>query len=123
MRLRFSALALITIAAGLVLHWRGSLLPAALRDVLGDALWAMMIACWIGALVPATRPTARAGLALAVCWAVEFSQLYHAPTLDAWRGTTLGQLVLGADFDARDLAAYAVGVFATAILELIVPRP
>ena len=78
-RLGFVALALGTIAVGLAVHWRGTLLPPTLGDPLGDALWAMMIGWWIGALAPATRPAPRAGLALAICWMVEISQLYHAP--------------------------------------------
>jgi hypothetical protein len=56
-------------------------------------------------------------MALAVCFVVELSQLYHAPALDALRQTTVGHLVLGSDFDPRDLAAYAAGVLAAAMLE------
>jgi len=84
-RLAFVALAVGTIAVGLIVHWRGTLLPATLRDVLGDALWAVMICWWIGAVVPNTGVASRAGLALAICWIVEVSQLYHTPLLDAWR--------------------------------------
>lgn len=121
-RLGFVALALGTIAVGLVVHRRGTLLPATLRDLLGDALWAMMMGWWIGALAPNARPASRAGLALAICWTVEFSQLYHAPVVDGWRLTTPGQLILGTGFDVRDLGAYALGVFVTLILELTVRR-
>jgi Protein of unknown function (DUF2809) len=121
-RLGFVALALGTIAVGLVVHWRGTLLPATLRDFLGDALWAMMMGWWIGALAPNARLASRAGLALAICWIVEFSQLYRGPVLDAWRLTTPGQLILGTGFDPRDLGAYALGVLATVILELTVRR-
>src|SRR6185437_1384127 len=119
-RLAFVALAAGTIAVGLIVHWRGTLLPATLRDVLGDALWAMMICWWIGAVVPNSRVASRAGLALAVCWIVEVSQLYHTPLLDAWRRTTPGQPILGTGFDVRDLGAYAIGVLAAALLELSV---
>ena len=121
-RLGFAALALGTIAVGLFVHWRGTLLPAALRDVLGDALWAMMIAWWIGAMAPNTRATPRAGLALAICWTVEVSQLYHTPLLDRWRLTTPGELILGSGFDPRDLGAYTLGILAAMIFELTVRR-
>jgi hypothetical protein len=60
---------------------------------------------------------ARAAAAYAVCAAVEFGQRVHAPRLDALRRTTVGHLVLGSDFDARDLAAYLLGVLAAAALE------
>ena len=80
----------------------------------------MMIAWWIGALTPRTPLAARGVIALAFCWTVEFSQLYHSPILDSWRLTTPGQLVLGSGFDPRDLAAYAFGVLAALALELLV---
>jgi hypothetical protein len=56
-------------------------------------------------------------LALGVCFAVEASQAYHTPGLDALRRTTIGHLVLGSDFDAWDLAAYTLGVLAAVLLE------
>ncbi len=121
-RFVFVVLALSTIAVGLIVRWSGITLPATLRDLLGDALWAMMIGWWIGALSPNSRLATRGGIALAICWAVEFSQLYHAPALDGWRLTVPGQLILGTGFDVRDLGAYALGVAATLILELMVRR-
>ena len=93
------------------------MLPASLRDMLGDALWAMMIYWWIGALAPNAPSVRHAEIALAVCWAVEFSQLIQLPALDALRRTTIGQLTLGTGFDPRDLGAYAVGVLAAWTLE------
>jgi hypothetical protein len=49
-------------------------------------------------------------LALAFAWGVEFSQLYHAPWIDAVRATLPGRLVLGTTFNWPDLLAYALGV-------------
>lgn len=121
-RLAFVALALGTIVVGLALRSRGGLLPRGIGDPVGDALWAMMIFWWTGALVPAGGAVARAVVALLVCWAVEFSQLVHAALLDAWRETTMGHLILGSDFDARDLVAYAVGVLIACGLEMVVRR-
>jgi hypothetical protein len=116
-RVTYLVLALATIGIGLAVHRGvGGLSPRA-RDVLGDALWAMMIMWWIGAIAPAARLPIRSIVALAICFAVESSQYFHAPALDALRGTAIGQLVLGTGFDARDLAAYALGVLAAALLE------
>ena len=113
----FLALACGTIAVGLAVHLHGAALGRAGRDVLGDALWAMMIAWWAGVLAPRARLAWRCAAAYVVCASVEVSQLYHAPALDAARATTLGHLVLGSGFDSRDLAAYGAGVVLAALLE------
>ncbi|AHG92776.1 Protein of unknown function DUF2809 (plasmid) [Gemmatirosa kalamazoonensis] len=118
----YVALAVATIAVGLAVHLGGSAMPAAARDFVGDALWAAMIAWWVGAAVPDVALPRRAAVALALCFVVEVSQLYHAPALDAVRGTTLGHLVLGSGFDARDLAAYALGVLVAALIERAADR-
>jgi hypothetical protein len=52
----------------------------------------------------------RAAIALAVAFAVEVSQLYHAPWIDAIRHTTLGGLALGFGFLWSDLICYTIGV-------------
>jgi len=116
-RAAFIALAGVTIAVGLLVHLRGAALRPAARDVLGDALWAAMIAWWAGALAPNARLAARSAVAYAVCVCVELSQLYHAPALDAVRATLVGRLVLGSGFDPRDLVAYAAGVALAALVE------
>jgi hypothetical protein len=118
-RTAFLALAAATIAVGLAVHLRGGALHPVARDVLGDALWAMMIAWCVGMLAPRTPLALRSGAAYVVCVAVELSQLYHSPALDAARGTVMGRLTLGSGFDPRDLAAYAAGVALAALLESI----
>ena len=119
----YLSLAAATVVAGLVVHWHGEGLAPAGRDVLGDVLWAIMIAWLIGAASPSTPLAVRAASALAVCFAVETSQLYHAPWVDALRETTLGQLALGSGFDVRDLVAYTGGVCVAALLDCVVRRP
>jgi hypothetical protein len=119
-RVSFVALALGTITLGLGVHAYGAGLGRSTRDVLGDALWAMMIAWWIGALAPSGPLRARSGVAFAICVGVELSQLLHTPELDALRSTRVGQLVLGSGFDVRDFAAYALGVLGAVGLEVAV---
>ena len=116
-RIRYVALAIATAAVGLIVHRAGSALPPVVRDVLGDALWATMVTWWIAAIAPAMRWPSRAALALACCFIVEFSQLYHAPALDAVRRTMVGHLMLGSGFDPRDLVAYSAGVLAAILLD------
>jgi hypothetical protein len=121
-RLAFVALALGTIAMGLAVRWHGQGLPPVARDVLGDALWATMLAWWVGAAMPGVALWRRGALTMTLCIAVELGQLYRAPTLDALRRTPVGRLVLGTDFDTRDLGAYALGVLVAALLEAAVRR-
>lgn len=109
-RSRYLTLALATTALGLAVHLYAGALGSAIQDVIGDALWATMVAWWIGVLAPDAPLLQRSTAALAIAFAVELSQLYHTPTLDAIRATTLGTLVLGSGFDPRDLVAYALGV-------------
>ncbi len=113
----FAALAAGTIILGLFVVRARPALPAALGDMLGDALWAAMMVWLVSTVAPARPQLHRATLAVAICWAVEYSQRYHVPWIDAWRGTLLGRLVLGSDFDPRDLVAYAVGVVAACLIE------
>ena len=98
-------------------------LPAVVAKYGGDALWGMMIFLGVGLLLPASRTACVAGLAFGICCIVEFSQLYHAPWLDAARRTRLGALALGDTFAWRDIAAYFVGIAVAAIVEWAVRRP
>ena len=116
-RAPYLALAAGTIAVGLAIYLRGAILPHSLRDFTGDALWAAMAVWLTAAVVPSAALRLRALTALAVSFAVEFSQLYHSPTIDALRATTVGHLVLGNGFDPRDLVAYAVGALAAVLLD------
>jgi hypothetical protein len=119
LRVRYSALAGLTIVVGLLVHTYGAGAGRVAQDVLGDALWGAMIAWGIGALAPNTRLVARSAAAYAWCVAVETSQLYHAPTIDAIRATWPGHLVLGSGFDARDLGSYALGVACAALADAV----
>ena len=121
-RVSFVALALGTIALGLTVHLGGIVETPWLRDVAGDALWAVMLAFWIGALTPTSATSVRALAALVVSFAVETSQLLHTPALDAIRRTAPGHLVLGSDFDPRDFAAYAAGVALAVLIERVLVK-
>jgi hypothetical protein len=115
----YIGLALGTITLGLIVHFHGGALRPAARDVIGDALWAAMIAWWVAAIAPDVSLGVRTVTAVAICFAVESSQLYHSAALDMLRGSTVGHLLLGSDFDTRDLVAYTVGVLAAATVESI----
>ena len=118
----YVGLALVTIGAGLAFRSFSGNLPHALRDVTGDALWAAMLFWWVSAAAPAVRLRSRIAVALLICTAVELAQLYRSPLLTSIRSTTVGHLVLGSDFDARDLAAYAFGVIAASVVDALLTR-
>lgn len=120
-RVAYVVLALLTIAIGLLVHVGAR--PGNARDVAGDALWAMMMVWWLSAIAPRVGLLRRSAAAYAVCVAVELSQRWQTPTLAAIRATRLGHLVLGSDFDARDLLAYALGVSVAVALEALWRAP
>ncbi len=113
----YGGMAVATIVIGLWVHRGGLPLGAVARDVTGDALWAAMMFWWVSAALPAFPPLTRGAAALGICVAVEFSQLLHAPWLDALRSAALGRLVLGSGFDPRDLVAYAAGVLVGTLVD------
>ena len=121
-RLAYAAATAGVIATGLWINQRASGLPPAVRDVLGDALWAMMVVWALGVLAPSVRLRVRALAALGIAFAVEVSQLAHAPVLDWARQTTLGRLALGTGFDPRDFVAYSGGVVAALLAETAASR-
>ena len=121
-RAPYLALALGTLVVGLAVHRSTGVFAPAARDLLGDALWAAMLVWGVAAVVPRAAMRTRSAGALALCFAVEFGQLVHTPTLNALRRTTAGHLVLGSGFNPRDLAAYTIGVLVAALLEHAVAR-
>ena len=112
----------VTIGAGLASRAEALALPAFVAKYAADALWALMIFLGLGLLLPRQRTAPLAGLAGAVSCLVEFSQLYHAPWIDAARRTWPGRLALGDTFAWGDIAAYLVGVASGAAAEWAVGR-
>ncbi len=98
------------IALGLCSRRYGEYLPAFVAQYAGDTLWALMVFLGFSVVAPVLRTSHRAGLAIVISYAVEVSQLYHAPWIDALRNTTLGGLVLGFGFLWSDMCCYTVGV-------------
>lgn len=110
----------VVIAVGLASRAPGmrSVVPAGV----GDALWAVMVFLGIGLLWPKI-PTGRLAVcALLFAWAIEVSQLYHTPWIDAVRHTRLGGLALGYGFLWTDLVWYAVGIVCGVGIEWVLAR-
>lgn len=118
-RLVYACLILLTMAAGLASRHFADHLPDWVRLYLGDAIWALLV-FWGFAFFFRKASKVRIGLAaLAFSYVIEFSQLYHAPWIDAIRNTRLGGLILGFGFLWSDLLCYAAGISFGMFLEMV----
>ena len=121
-RLLYAMLIAAVIGAGLL--WRSPLLhlPPFAAKYGGSALWALMVFLCCGFV------KARAGIwrlmfvATIISFAVEFSQLYHAPWIDEIRSYNLGALILGSTYSSKDLLAYLAGIVTGGVLEGILRK-
>lgn len=116
--LALSALLIVaTIAAGLTIRLAPIGLPSVLAKYGGSLLWALMI-YWIVSSVRPLWPLTRAVLvSSAIAVSVELFKLHHAPSLDAFRLTLGGKLLLGRVFSFWDLLAYEVAIIAGAFAD------
>ncbi|MBD3781304.1 MAG: DUF2809 domain-containing protein [Micrococcales bacterium] len=94
------------VAAGLVTARVGS---GAAADVLGDALYAVLVLLLVSLTAPRWSLRRRAVAAVVLCWVVEVAQATGGPALlvDRWGPAAF---VVGTTFAWRDLAVYAAGV-------------
>jgi len=123
-RLLYAALIAVTVAIGLASRKFSFLLPAILAKNAGDILYATM-AFWLAGFLAPTLPTRRAAIyATLFCFAIEFSQIYQAPWINAVRHNRLGGLILGFGFHVTDLLCYLIGVLlGVGIERLLYKRP
>jgi hypothetical protein len=108
----FLSLALIaaTVLAGLAVRFAHIGLPGSAVKYGGSMLWALMIYWIVSTLRPALRPLTAAVWAGIITTAIEFFKLYHAPSLDAFRLTLPGILLLGRIFSAGDILSYWIAI-------------
>lgn len=121
-RATYVLLTLPVIALGLGSRRFGSSLPEFIATYTGDTLWALAALLGLSVLAPRMPLVRRAAIALLFSFAIEISQLYHAPWIDSIRGTVPGALILGSGFLWSDLACYTVGVLIGALGEIAVIR-
>jgi hypothetical protein len=106
-----------TVALGLASRRYPAALPAFVSTYAGDVLWASMVFWLLTLVCPSGDRRQLAAIAFAIAVAVETSQRYHMPWLDALRASTLGALVLGQGFLWSDIVCYAVGVMLAAVVD------
>ena len=107
-RIRYIIAISITILLGLASR-KFSATDSWVHLYFGDILWTTLFYFIFRFLF--ILKTLNLSLVLAIIWsyAIEFSQLYHPPWLDAVRNTTLGGLLLGFGFLWSDLVCYVIG--------------
>jgi Protein of unknown function (DUF2809) len=105
-RLKSLLIAILLIPFGLATRHYGN---EWMKLYAGDVLWAAMI-YWGFRFLLVHKPKKTAFCALAFCFLIECSQLYHATWIDQIRHTLFGGLVLGFGFLWSDLVCYSVGV-------------
>lgn len=118
----YALAALVAIALGLASRWDAIGLPWFVAKYAGDALWSLVVFIGFAFLFPSLSSKLLAVLAVVFACAVEISQLFHPPWLDAIRSTLPGGLVLGtpsSTFSWCDIAAYLVGITFGFLVELV----
>lgn len=112
----------MVVVIGLASRQFASMLPSFIGDYLGDTLWALMVFVGIGFLFTRWSSQRVAIVALLFSYAIEVSQLYHAPWIDSLRHTRFGGLVLGYGFLWSDILCYTVGVATGFLIEVVMQR-
>lgn len=110
-------LILVVMGLGILSRKLSYLLPNFVNTYLGDAIWAAMIYVMMAFVFANKLPKQVAIFSLLFCFAIELSQLYQAPWINAIRSNTLGALVLGSGFLWSDLLAYTIGVGMAFLIE------
>ncbi len=84
-------------------------------------LWALMIYWVISALLPSWRLLVVASISAALATAVEFFKLHRSPSLDVFRLTIPGILLLGLVFSVWDILAYWVAILTGLLIDHHIP--
>jgi hypothetical protein len=108
---------LITIPVGLAVRYAPLHLPWFLSKYLGSVLWAVALYWFTATLLPRLYPNVLATIAVAAALVVEFSRLVPQPTVDAFRLSLAGQILLGRFFSFKNIAAYLIGITLSALAD------
>jgi hypothetical protein len=111
------SLILGTVAVGLAIRFAQLGLPRFIVKYGGSTLWALMIYWVCSTLLPSWRVQMVALLASIFATAVEFVKLYHSASLDAFRETLAGVVLLGRFFSSWDLIAYYLAISIGALVD------
>jgi len=111
------AIMLLTVAAGLTVRFAPLGLPAFVVKYGGSTLWAVMIYWVVSTILASWRIPPVALLTGVIATAVELLKLCHTPSLDAFRLTLPGIILLGRIFSVWDILAYWLAISAAALAD------
>lgn len=116
---------LLTVASGLALRRYGYALhlPFVVVKYGGSLLWGAMVYWLLATIFVSTRRIKVVSVALIIAIFVELFRLWHTPSLDAFRLTTAGALLLGRVFSPWNILAYAAGIAAALAVDCALSRP
>lgn len=115
-------LIVLTIASGLTIRMAPLGLPNLVVKYGGSLLWALMIYWIISSARPRWALSQSAIVSGVIALSVELFKLYHTPSLDAFRLTLPGKLLLGRVFSSWDLVAYAVAIIGGVVADREIRR-
>lgn len=121
-RIIYGIIILIVMLSGLASRRYSDILPGFIGEYAGDILWALLVFLLMGFIFSSWPTLKISAAALFFSFAIEGSQLYHAPWIDAIRRTTLGGLVLGFGFLWSDLICYSIGVGIGFVMDMIINK-
>ncbi len=116
-RLLYGGVALVTAVLGYGCRFGHLGLPLFVIKYGGSALWAAMIYWLIAVALPRAAIRTLALTTGVIATAIELLKLVYTPTLDTFRLTFAGKVILGRHFSVRDLVAYYVAIAAAALLD------
>lgn len=123
-RSRFTLTILIAATIALGLAWRFAIpgLPWFFWKYGGSLLWASLIYFLLAFCLPLSRGGWLLLVGAIIVTALEFSRLYHAPWLDAFRQSLPGRIALGNVFSLLNIPAYYAGLVAAWLMDRVVQR-
>jgi hypothetical protein len=121
-RLKYSLIAILSISLGLFSRSQYMIDVPFLKEYSGDAIWGLMVFFIFATILKQSGSIVIALSAISFCFAIEFSQLYHAPWIDTIRDYRLGGLIFGFGFKSTDLICYVAGVAIGYMIDLVLLR-
>ncbi len=119
MRRSLTALAIVLITIPIGIAWRTLPLnlPWFFYKYGGSFLWAVALYWFIATLLPKLHPPTLATISALAALIVEFSRLVPQTTIDAFRLTLPGQLILGRFFSIKNITAYLLAIALSALFD------